>query len=617
MTHLCYVYIKEYEGRIKDTELVIDCHYNYKYDKEKRTLKISENKDFPNKFWGENVYSITGLVGNNGAGKTTVIRSLLDLLVEGYANAHVNCIAVYKNEDFFVYGGNGIKITFKSSIIKQNDNDSSRRIPCFYHSGHFSPFINNSSTEMQVNGLYNASDNMRIIEDLQNYYNKNSYQMNFPFLTYLRSHVAQNNYRICMMLANKQLSDIIHEYTTDKTDKDEDYNILPKYVIIKANQSGAESIRHDKSQPNNKYKNITIPLFKNIYDHTSPFNHILSFLIYNNLINLLYDRYETFANNDDSDYNIVDKWQEKINRDSPILDQFKTFIDGFDPLEKEVLEPIYDVLKELNYLTDCTFMNSPEPYLYIDCEKDKDKLTILGEKIIKKNIFLTSKFFDIHYAKCLYYETRLSSGELELLNLFSRIYDALYLNKNKKAPHIIILDEAEIGFHPNWQRKYLNLVIEFLDKLKEIDPNLADFQIIISTHSPILLSDIPKCCTNYLKQGPGKKTINVSKEEIGETFAANVFDLYRMSFFMENGLVGEFSRKKIKELNSKISKGGKRGIINEIKMIGDERIQEYLMDKYQKRHPKDELLKEEIINYYKGRINLLTTTNKKKGKIDE
>lgn len=47
MKHLCYVYINEYKC-LKDIELVIDCHYKYKYDKEKRILNITNNKDFPN-----------------------------------------------------------------------------------------------------------------------------------------------------------------------------------------------------------------------------------------------------------------------------------------------------------------------------------------------------------------------------------------------------------------------------------------------------------------------------------------------------------------------------------------------------------------------------------------
>ena len=167
-----------------------------------------------------------------------------------------------------------------------------------------------------------------------------------------------------------------------------------------------------------------------------------------------------------------------------------------------------------------------------------------------------------------------------------------------------MLDEAEIGFHPDWQRRYLKLVIDFLDAIKVIFPKLYDFQIIISTHSPILLSDIPRCCTNYLKKVNGS-TIKMNSDKIGETFAANVFDLYRMSFFMDDGLVGAFAREKINKLCTRINDGETNGVMNEIQMVGDARIKEYLMEKYHEIHPDDEMLNEDIIKYYEEKIEQL------------
>ena len=75
-----------------------------------------------------------------------------------------------------------------------------------------------------------------------------------------------------------------------------------------------------------------------------------------------------------------------------------------------------------------------------------------------------------------------------------------------------------------------------------------------------------------------------------------------MSFFMEDGLVGEFARKKIKELEKRIDKGETKGVIDEINMIGDIGIREYLLEKYYKEHPDDKSLNEDIIRYYENRI---------------
>ena len=150
-------------------------------------------------------------------------------------------------------------------------------------------------------------------------------------------------------------------------------------------------------------------------------------------------------------------------------------------------------------------------------------------------------------------------------------------------------------------KEILESCYRLIDALKTIQLKNQDFQIIISTHSPILLSDIPKCCTNYLKRNNGI-TLKVNDDKVGETFAANVFNLYRMSFFMEDGLVGEFARKKIKELEKRIDKGETKGVIDEINMIGDIGIREYLLEKYYKEHPDDKSLNEDIIRYYENRI---------------
>ena len=169
-----------------------------------------------------------------------------------------------------------------------------------------------------------------------------------------------------------------------------------------------------------------------------------------------------------------------------------------------------------------------------------------------------------------------------------------------------MLDEAEIGFHPAWQRRYLNLIIEFLNALKLINNDIPQFQIVISSHSPILLSDIPKCCTNYIKRDINGFARNVkSEKDIKETFAANIFDLYRMSFFMNDGLIGEFAQEKIKKLFNRIDNGETIGIVNEIKMIGDNRIREFLMEKYREKHSDEKSLNDEIIKYYQDIIEQL------------
>ncbi len=606
--HLCYVYIKEYKC-LKDIELVIDCHYNYKYDQENKTLEISKNKEFPDNFWGENIYSITGLVGNNGAGKTVAMECLVTIL-EGL-NKSINCIVVYKEDTFMIYERIDISIIIpdKTYYVKITDNN----FPCFYYSGHFSPYYRGNAVNWALPGSesYIASDGVMLIKDISSYYKESSLTYK-DYIHHLYAHVAQNNYRICMMLANVGIAKIIKKF------------IWPRYITFRINYSGEKSVRNIIMEENIKRKehgktkaNITIPSFNQLLDtnqYKSKNDIFWSLLIFHNILNYLNEKWEYIE-----DLNIINDWGKNIPKylksDNNIVEWFKYYVNNIknkhikDGLNKinNIIEVLY---KYTNYIYD-----DRDGFLYIDCKEEIKSLSIIGEEILSnEDFYITSKFFNIYYSQSLDSNTILSSGEMELLNLFSRIYDAIHTKPNKLKKtgplYLIMLDEAEIGFHPEWQRKYLNLLIEFLNALKTTDPQIPDYQIIISTHSPILLSDIPKNCTNYLKKDFNNTTTNVPKNDIGETFAANVFDLYRMSFFMEDGLIGEFACKKINELNSRIDGGEIEGIINEIKMIGDERIQEYLIDKYQKKHPEDESLNKDIIRYYEEKIKKLKDIRK-------
>ena len=66
------------------------------------------------------------------------------------------------------------------------------------------------------------------------------------------------------------------------------------------------------------------------------------------------------------------------------------------------------------------------------------------------------------------------------------------------------------------------------------------FNIIITTHSPFLLSDIPQSNVLYLEDGHV-----VDKSYMQNPFAANVNDILRQSFFLKNGFMGEFAKQKI------------------------------------------------------------------------
>jgi hypothetical protein len=100
--------------------------------------------------------------------------------------------------------------------------------------------------------------------------------------------------------------------------------------------------------------------------------------------------------------------------------------------------------------------------------------------------------------------------------------------------------------HPEWQRNFLNDLIEFVNK------NFTNnqIQIVLTSHSPFLISDLPK--ENVLLLDKQGKVNRQLEEE--SSFGANIHQLFSNQFFLiEKGTTGAFAKKKILELNHRIS----------------------------------------------------------------
>lgn len=108
----------------------------------------------------------------------------------------------------------------------------------------------------------------------------------------------------------------------------------------------------------------------------------------------------------------------------------------------------------------------------------------------------------------------------------------------------MVFEEVELYFHPELQRKLVKVLIDSI-RLVSID-NITGLQMIFITHSPFILSDIPKSNCLFL-ENDGKPT----QRDNMQTFGANIFDILNSSFFLENGIIGEFAANKIKSIVDK------------------------------------------------------------------
>jgi len=142
------------------------------------------------------------------------------------------------------------------------------------------------------------------------------------------------------------------------------------------------------------------------------------------------------------------------------------------------------------------------------------------------------------------WKPELSSGQENYLFQFASFYDILRNATNLKNDIIILIDEGETTMHPNWQKRYLKYYLDFLEK------NFKDknFHLILTSHSPFILSDLPKDNVIFLEKDEKTSNCkNATKDVNINTFGANIHTLLSNGFFMKNGLMGEFAKNKINE----------------------------------------------------------------------
>lgn len=136
----------------------------------------------------------------------------------------------------------------------------------------------------------------------------------------------------------------------------------------------------------------------------------------------------------------------------------------------------------------------------------------------------------------------LSSGMTQRLNsVGSFIYHLRNLDDEQKADDMIsynnlvaIFEEVELYFHPEYQKSYLKYL---LDQIKHSNQTrFENLHIIFVTHSPFILSDVLRDNILCMKDGVPERKVPFL------TFAANIHDMLRLPFFMENGTIGDYSQ---------------------------------------------------------------------------
>lgn len=511
--------------------------YEYTQNEKGNLIEINKekNKDYIRDFFGVNIENISSLVGANGTGKTTIIDLIKsnrdNWIIEDEGN---NQLIIYYTPYIRVEDNNFENIgDISKYIMMERDADYERMA--------FSEVFQYHNSEKTKRFLHfmNRNDIISVLSDTSlPYFNRITISTN-----YLKEdhHQTSNGFR--------QFFDRFYELESIERNKRINDEIKSSNVQID------EYNRSKKIGKINFETRLIINVIHKVHSILeSSGNKYLS---------------EGYMND-----GLTSKSKEFATIDS-MKDAFYYFLDNAYIQLTAGSEKIFFPKKEIKELIELLISSIREDQ---DFSKNWGEYEVSFAKAIEiieaYDRFLIAFRKDFNYDKKALFNFEpnisLSTGEEALFELFSSLNDLNYridnkiennrynINSNIYDSYLILLDEADLGFHPLWKKRYINTLLKVIPKIFS-DKKI---QIIFTTHDPLTLSDIPNDKIIYLNKVEGKTIIETGKK----SFGANIIDLLSDSFFIEGNLIGDFAKAKIEEAIKWINKSKESPIdINEDK----------------------------------------------------
>lgn len=591
---LLYVWIEKIYQIPLETGITFMKRFQIEYMPSEHILVIEENNKFLQHFFGKNIEDVTALVGENGAGKTLFSKSLIKILQKPSAEEsiilvtmtgltiHVQCYGnpvhtIKFGQESFSFQ-NKEKKSIGGYTVMMETGDSVCQVGLFMVTNAFAPaelndalYFNAEWYRSPIYSMQNVNqwEQERYGIQVGSFLHNNASvfakaKSNSPLEEY---RVYQNRLTIANYLDGKDIP-IFQEMklyqsfymgirpfeghipmeNADQRLKDECGQIKKMFQELERRKRGImESALIMIMEEACLY---FIEIRDMINDKIEEWINSDNCIIDTQFLKLLLKRMnEIYSDRKDKNMMSSDRW-EWLNQAEKLFEQLEKWKE--DPAKKD----LFDYQKG-----EYGFGN----------EAGERLLNFYMEKIQNKdNFWIRAIGFNVRGG---------SSGEMAAINLFAYISELMNLlsEELKKNTIFIIIDEIDIGLHPKWQQRILQYLVDFLgQRFPE-----QHFQLLITSHSPIFLSDIPAdrvYCISRNVDGVDKIQIEACRNA---TFGANIYNLFYDGFFMDRGTIGTFAQDKIDTVISYLQGGSEKKISQEevdciIEYIGEPVVRDRL-----------------------------------------
>jgi len=573
---LVYLWVEKYKN-IHNQGFNFSPRFECEYKDEILTIKPKEHIE---NFFGDNI-NITAIVGENGSGKSNILEALVSLFDEKGIpiDADYHMCAIFYDESKKDYYSKEINCSIckfitdpmedSEKLVKKSVSFSKYESQSFLlHYNYTLDFLDNNENNIYFNKMYHKVDNYKVPILLQP--DKSDNKINLNIIDYF----ATRDMFEFVFKENLSVENI------EKFFKPEKFKLSFHFSYIYGDSEQDENFSKD----------------------TSLFDYIKSHSLNGNL-----NIYDYYNSNGIEDYS---SFFENITRDGLILltqfyilkksirninliikEELKTSLNILDKKFDTALHIIeYNTFEELfsseHYYQTYKIKDSFEFIEFLKEQKedfqltDKKQLISENQELIKNLApWITIDIYDGRDVSL----SELSYGQKFMIRfLYSLLNQLRNLNSHSEYKDILLLlDEVENGLHPQWQKEFIKLLIDVLNSFLKKYPKRFRFNIISTSHSPFIISDLPKENVIFLKDGE-----NVSKTTNINPFGANIHTLLSDGFFMEGGLMGEFAKGKIQEIlnfldmDKKLKTIKENQVLSIIKSIGEDFLREKLLSMY-------------------------------------
>lgn len=545
---LVYLWVEKYKN-IENQGFNFSPRFTCSYDEEKQELTIDKKDDYASIF-PPNI-NVTAIVGENGSGKSSIFEVLTFLFYQGViANREDKTFFLfYKNDKFFIQCENYknipldekdledfIKIKNNTSIAMSKKFCARTDMPLIHFSNCISDITHNYSLKALknydkfYNGIQPTKPLMKSENSYDNFNQKFQYilKKNVDFFNFIDETFIFDSYQCEIQLQeievsivqydNKEFSEYISFQKKKHLNNEE---LLYKILIVLAIEMTMGKVhdsRHHSLEPNTANDEILEKYIKeNIEDKL--INKIDDF----NNLTLKFTL--KICNNS------LKKIEESISEEIFDINLFSAYFQWEPEKPMNNFHELFDdiPIEQANTIFQSQIFKMEDNYL--ETVYSNELLNFMMNNNILRCNFLNSKKNNCHFLE-------LSSGEKLFLNVLTNFSYTLFRLQDDYSG-VMLFDEIELSFHPNWQKRLLKSFIHIQDELSK--SKRLHLHLIFTSHSPFILSDLPKENVIFLKNG---KQVDVDIE----TFGANIHTLLSHGFFMENGLMGEFAKSKIEDV---------------------------------------------------------------------